>query len=85
MAFGIGRVPRGTVRLMVCEGPCNPDRLALEAAVEPYELRKRRSGDHFRVLPAQNGSILRALRHTKHVYGAGKWAWVCAECGTGRV
>ena len=72
------------LRLLVCEGPCNPGRESTEAMVSEMT-RERLVGS---VVPVV---VLRALVHTPHVYagktfaghGCSEW-WTCRTCGTKR-
>ena len=70
------------VKLLVCEGACNPNRLAIEAqAMEGAKMTKELGWQHGPYV-----KVLRQLQHTPH-----KWKrffagqrWACQMCGKER-
>lgn len=77
-------------RLLICEGPCNPDIRDYDAARARIPDANTVSRRDFRAMTRTVKEWGRRLRHTSHIpetespiFRDGEWcrAWVCAECG----
>ena len=77
-------------RLLVCEGPCNPDIRDYDEARSRIPLQGSVSRRDFNIRAATTTEWSRRLKHTAHIpetetpiFHNGEWcrAWVCSECG----
>jgi hypothetical protein len=71
------------VKLIICEGACNPSRPAVDAAAESFR-RACTENRCAQTPPADLVRQLRAIRHTVHQRVPDTNLYACATCGAKR-